>query len=199
MTLEKLKEQTEKKAKELYLVYLLWLEFMSEDLAQYRLITELNKLTNLAIKKAVKLSGTPLIDLKIERDMWHNVFAEERQGIAKDKFSNIKRVVRNELQEGYNHNLNQIWKLNPNIIGRRIRLSRTGKNHCEICKNMVGAYPIWFEWTKFHINCQCEQFPIYGKVGVEIKLPNRAVKFVAKNKHRFDNWKDKPYWLEYFK
>lgn len=130
---------------------------------------------------------------------WKNVFKRERQGIAEDKLSNIKRVVRTEIQIMYNKNLNEEWAKDPTIIGRRIRLSRTGKNHCEICKNMAGVYPLSFEWSIWHPNCQCEQFPVYGKPGQVIKMPKRAIRFVELNRSRFDNWKTQPYWLEYFK
>lgn len=154
------------------------------------LITNLNNIVNKYIRK---FGGD-----EMDRDTWRNIFDEERQGIARDKLSNIFRVIRTEIQEKYNAKLFRDWENNPNIIGKRIRLSRIGKNHCEICKNMVGAYPLSFKWVSFHVNCLCEVFPIYGKPGTIVKMPNRAIKFVDLNRSRFDGWKTKPDWLDNF-
>lgn len=182
-------KQAEQEAERLFRRYELmavFLPYLLKKKLQHALIKDLNAIVNRYTEKKVFLYT------------WENVFKKERQGIAEDKLSNIKRVIRTTLHRRHNEQLNQEWAQNPRIIGRRIQLSKTGKNHCEICKNMVGVYPISFEWTGFHPNCQCFQTPVYGTPGKTIKYPNRSKKFVELNKHRFKNWKTQPDWLEYF-
>lgn len=182
-------KQVEQEAERLFRRYELMavsLPYLLKKRLQHQLIKDLNTILSNYAGRRVYLYT------------WENVFKRKRVGISEDKLSNIKRVIRTEMQIMYNKRLNEEWAKDPNIIGRRIRLSRTGKNHCEICKNMAGVYPLSFEWSIWHPNCQCEQFPVYGKPGQVIKMPKRAIRFVKLNKSRFDNWKTQPYWLEYF-
>lgn len=190
MTKTELIQNAEREIEAEYNRYILRLGYfpkLLKDKLQHDLIKRLNEILSKYAGKRIFLYT------------WKNVFKRERQGIAEDKLSNIKRVVRTEIQIMYNKNLNEEWAKDPTIIGRRIRLSRTGKNHCEICKNMAGVYPLSFEWVGYHPNCACEQFPVYGKPGQTIPMPKRAIRFVELNRSRFDNWKTQPYWLEYFK
>lgn len=182
-------KQAEKEAERIFIRYeilVVGLPYLLKRKLQNDVIKELNAVIN------------RYTDSRVFQYEWKNVFKRERQGIAEDKLSNIKRVLRTEIHKRYNEQLNKEWAQNPRIIGRRIRLSRIGKNHCEICKNMVGVYPLSFEWVSFHPNCQCEQFPVYGKPGTTVKYPNRAKKFVELNRHRFAGWKTAPSWLKYF-
>lgn len=188
--IQELTDKVENEAEILFSAYILWLEFMEKKQAQYKLVTELNIIMNDALQS---FGGK-----RIFRYNWDNVFKRERQGIAEDKLSNIKRVVTTELYTRYNMHLNELWKQDNTIIGRRIELSKTSFNHCNICKNMVGVYPISFEWRLWHPRCRCTQKPIYGKPGTIVKYPNRAIKFVELNRSRFKNWKTQPYWLNYF-
>jgi len=181
--------QVEQEAERLFRRYELMavsLPYLLKKRLQHDLIKDLNSIVNRYTEKKVFLYT------------WENVFKRERQGIAEDKLSNIKRVIRTTIHQRYNEQLNKEWAKDPTIIGRRIQLSKTGKNHCEICKNMAGVYPISFEWTSFHPRCQCFQTPVYGKPGQTIQFPKRAIRFVELNKSRFDNWKTAPSWLEYF-
>lgn len=183
-------KQVEQEAERLFRRYELmavFLPYLLKKQLQHQLIKDLNAIIN------------RYTETKVFLYTWENVFKKERQGIAEDKLSNIKRVIRTTLHTRYNEQLNKEWAQNPRIIGRRIQLSKTGKNHCEICKNMVGVYPISFEWVSFHPNCQCFQTPVYGTPGRVIKYPNRAIKFVGLNRSRFNGWKTAPSWLEYFK
>lgn len=182
-------KQVEQEAERLFRRYELmavFLPYLLKKQLQHQLIKDLNAIIN------------RYTETKVFLYTWENVFKKERQGIAGDKLSNIKRVIRTTLHTRYNEQLNKEWAQNPRIIGRRIQLSKTGKNHCEICKNMVGVYPLSFEWTSFHPNCLCTQTPVYGTPGKIIKFPNRAVKFVGLNRSRFNGWETAPSWLEYF-
>lgn len=184
----RLTNEIEEKATILYNTYLLWLEFMDKKQAQHKLIGELNIIMNDALES---FGGK-----RIFRYNWDNVFKKTRIGIAEDKLSNIKRVITTELHKRYNMHLNELWKQDKTIIGRRIQLSKTSFNHCNICKNLAGVYPISFEWTLWHPNCRCFQVPVYGKEGREVKIPNRAKKFIKVNESTFKNWKNEPYWLK---
>ena len=192
MTKQEAINKAEKECEHLYNRYELMLEFYPEETHESlhnNFIDDLNTVLNNVL---IALG----VSYYVDKENWHNILDKERQGIARDKLSNINRVIRTEVQEAYNTHLNELWEKDDRIVGRRISLSKSGKNHCEICKNMVGVYPLSFVWTKFHINCLCEQKPVYGtKIP---KFPNRAKKFVELNRHRFEKWSSKPDWLEYF-
>lgn len=149
-------KQVEQEAERLFRRYELMavsLPYLLKKKLQHQLIKDLSAIINRYTEKKVFLYT------------WKNVFKRERQGIAEDKLSNIKRVIRTTLHRRHNEQLNKEWAQNPRIIGRRIQLSKTGKNHCEICKNMVGVYPISFEWTSFHPNCYSEDTSVMTDQG----------------------------------
>lgn len=182
-------KQAEQEAERLFRRYELmavFLPYLLKKQLQHKLVKDLNAIVNRYTEKKVFLYT------------WENVFKKERKGIAEDKLSNIKRVITTELYTRYNMHLNELWKQDNTIIGRRIELSKTSFNHCNICKNMAGVYPISFEWRLWHPRCRCTQKPIYGKPGTIVKYPNRSLKFVELNRSRFKNWKTQPYWLKYF-
>lgn len=156
MTKTELIQNAEREIESEYNRYILRLGYfpkLLKDKLQHDLIKRLNEILSKYAGKRIFLYT------------WKNVFKRERQGIAEDKLSNIKRVVRTEIQIMYNKNLNEEWAKDPTIIGRRIRLSRTGKNHCEICKNMAGVYPLSFEWSIWHPNCYSEDTSVMTNHG----------------------------------
>ena len=133
---------------------------------------------------------------------------KERYGKATDchncEYRSI-RLARSEINMAYRTAEQTRWQQMDFIKGYEIKLSHSHPKE-DVCDELAGIYPKWFEWTGWHPNCFCFAIPIvmsddewYSGEGKELTtLPDNFILWARENNSRIkqsiENGKA-PYWL----
>lgn len=146
------------------------------------------------------------------------------QGVYKSPVKNAQRLTRTETNMAYRDADGAAWEKNPIILGYKIQLSKSGKPkiRCEVCKAMVGVYPVDYKWNGNHPNCLCFKTPVFMdrenmdkyvsliasgqdsasavealrvNAGLIKDMPYGFVKYVKDNYENIKRWKSTPYWI----
>lgn len=138
------------------------------------------------------------------------------QGVYRSSFKNAYRLTRSETNTAYRKSDFERWQSLPFVVGVEIKLSDSHPKY-DICDNLAGKYPKWFNWTGWHPQCICFAVPIMmtdeefsklqdsqlglgefdGKSINEVKeMPEAFTKYVQDNIDRIDGWKNRPYWVQ---
>lgn len=72
---------------------------------------------------------------------------------------NALRVARTEINAAYHKARNERWQKEPFVIGQYIHVSPQ-HNIDDICNDLEGRYPKYFDWRSWHSNCMCTSDPI---------------------------------------
>lgn len=145
-------------------------------------------------------------------------------GVYKSAVRNTERLTRTETNMSYRMADQVAWQANPIIMGYRIELSASAKPkiRCEVCRALVGVYPLTFIFAGWHPHCLCFKTPIlmsrkmldkynrliaqgkdtpqaYARLvkGVLVKDTPQGLKdWLTDNAEKVAGWKSKPYWMK---
>lgn len=74
---------------------------------------------------------------------------------------NSMRLARSEINMAYRKAEQERWRQLDFILGYEIHTSSVhGHEHSDICDELQGQYPGWFNWSGWHPNCMCYAVPI---------------------------------------
>lgn len=80
-------------------------------------------------------------------------------GVYRSARKNALRVARTEINSAYHKARNERWQKEPFVIGQYIHVSPQ-HNIDDICNDLEGRYPKYFDWRSWHSNCMCTSDPI---------------------------------------
>ena len=80
-------------------------------------------------------------------------------GVYRSARKNALRVARTEINAAYHKARNERWQNEPFVIGQYIHVSPQ-HNIDDICNDLEGRYPKYFDWRSWHSNCMCTSDPI---------------------------------------
>lgn len=80
-------------------------------------------------------------------------------GVYRSARKNALRVARTEINSAYHKARNERWQKEPFVIGQYIHVSPQ-HNIDDICNDLEGRYPKYFDWRSWHSNCICTSDPI---------------------------------------
>ena len=80
-------------------------------------------------------------------------------GVYRSARKNALRVARTEINAAYHKARNERWQKEPFVIGQYIHVSPQ-HNIDDICNDLEGRYPKYFDWRSWHSNCMCTSDPI---------------------------------------
>lgn len=80
-------------------------------------------------------------------------------GVYRSARKNALRVARTEINSAYHKARNERWEKEPFVIGQYIHVSPQ-HNIDDICNDLEGRYPKYFDWRSWHSNCMCTSDPI---------------------------------------
>lgn len=80
-------------------------------------------------------------------------------GVYRSARKNALRVARTEINSAYHKARNERWQNEPFVIGQYIHVSPQ-HNIDDICNDLEGRYPKYFDWRSWHSNCMCTSDPI---------------------------------------
>lgn len=199
-------------------------EFLKRERNGLNLSKRIHKQTAIArrgIKKVLKEGiGEGKSAVKIARKLRDTLKEPGSNAVA-----NTMRVARTETNMAYRRADHEAWIKDPAILGFEIHLSNTQskkvKARCEICKKLVGKYPVTFIFVGWHPSCLCYETPIEmtdaqfarfmrlvgqgtdTKEAVEevrksarlvTDVPDQFKKWVTANEKRVKGWSQRPYW-----
>lgn len=74
---------------------------------------------------------------------------------------NSMRLARSEINMAYRNAEQLRWRQMDFILGYSIHTSAVhGHEHSDMCDELQGDYPLWFNWDGWHPNCMCYAVPI---------------------------------------
>ena len=80
-------------------------------------------------------------------------------GVYRSARKNALRVARTEINAAYHKARNERWQNEPFVIGQYIHVSPQ-HDIDDICNDLEGRYPKYFDWRSWHSNCMCTSDPI---------------------------------------
>ena len=80
-------------------------------------------------------------------------------GVYRSARKNALRVARTEINSAYHKARNERWQNEPFVIGQYIHVSPQ-HNIDDICNDLEGRYPKYFDWRSWHSQCICTSDPI---------------------------------------
>lgn len=80
-------------------------------------------------------------------------------GVYRSARKNALRVARTEINSAYHKARNERWQNEPFVIGQYIHVSPQ-HDIDDICNDLEGRYPKYFDWRSWHANCMCTSDPI---------------------------------------
>lgn len=80
-------------------------------------------------------------------------------GVYRSARKNALRVARTEINAAYHKARNERWQNEPFVIGQYIHVSPQ-HDIDDICNDLEGRYPKYFDWRSWHANCMCTSDPI---------------------------------------
>jgi len=148
------------------------------------------------------------------------------QGKYRSSYKNAMRLARSEINMAYSKADQLRWDQLDFVVGYEIMLSNNhtlnGEPFVDICDELVGLYPKWFDWSaKWHPQCRCRRVPVlmspeefktdernelraavrgseYNKMTSSrtVKdVPPAFKKWIANNAERSKGWKSQPYFI----
>ena len=126
-------------------------------------------------------------------------------GVYRSSYKNALRLTRTEINVSYAEADFERWQRLDFVIGYEVRLSNNhtcnGHPFTDICDELVGKYPKWFKFTKWHPQCRCVCLAIFDDdpgAGEVRDVPDNFKQWVTDNKPRLDRSIKKgtaPYWV----